>query len=522
MNQSVHLESELKKALAGNEFRLFYQPKVNLSTGKIEGMEALIRWEHPEKGLIPPAEFIPIAEESGLIIPMGEWVLRNACLQTKEWIESGFSPLVMSVNLSVRQLYQPNLVEAVEQILKETQLAPEYLELEITESMMVDKNLVIEVIKELRTLGVQMSLDDFGTGYSSLHYLNEFQIDSIKIDQSFIRNCTSNSYNSSIVKMIIEMAHRLNLKIVAEGVETKEELIFLQKNSCNQGQGYLFSRPLPAEEISKRILEIEEIVSQKGIFQQLHNKRMMEEALESSRQELRDIMHQQQGMIFKVIKENDRFIHTLCDGQLMYRMGQNPEQVIGKELKDFLPPNLAKEKTKYYQMAWEETENVTYEAEHNGIHYFASLSSVKNNGQVTGIIGSCVDITEQKRIELALKEKNFIYQIITDHMLDLIGMLDINGKVVYASPSHEKLLGFPASHFLGDSVLPLIHPEDIPALHEQFLSIRKLKTSRQLMMRYKHANGGWVDIEAKVSPVFNEDGEIKYFIAVGRKRSIEK
>ncbi len=170
--QSLGVEKELIKALDRNEFRLYYQPKINLETGKIEGMEALIRWEHQEKGLIPPIDFIPVAEQTGLIIPMGEWVLRAACLQNRKWMNSGLSPIVMSVNLSVRQLYQPNLADIVRQILIDTALPPEYLELEITESMMMDKDRALNAIKKLKRLGVQISLGDFGTGYSSLHYLH--------------------------------------------------------------------------------------------------------------------------------------------------------------------------------------------------------------------------------------------------------------------------------------------------------------------------------------------------------------
>ena len=271
--KSLQVETELIMALERNEFQLYYQPKVNLATGKIEGMEALIRWEHPEKGLIPPVKFISIAEDTGLIIPMGEWVLRNACLQNKKWMKAGLSPIVMSVNLSVRQLYQPNIVDVVGQVLKETELPSEYLELEITESMLIDKDQALDAIRGLRRLGVQISLDDFGTGYSSLHYLHEFPIDKIKIDQSFIRNCTSDLNNATIVKMIIAMAHHLKVKSVAEGIETKDELIFLQQNSCNHGQGYLFSQPLPPEELIQYFHPIEQIVPQKGISQEVYNQR---------------------------------------------------------------------------------------------------------------------------------------------------------------------------------------------------------------------------------------------------------
>ena len=410
-DKSLEVETELRVALERNEFRLYYQPKVDLETGKIDGVEALIRWEHPEKGLISPINFISITEKTGLIIPMGEWVLRTACLQNREWINAGLSPIVMSVNLSVRQLYQPNIVDVVRQVLIETELSPEYLELEITESMLMDKDQALDAIRGLRQLGVQISLDDFGTGYSSLHYLHEFKIDKIKIDQSFIRNCTSDLNNATIVKMIIAMAHHLKIKVVAEGIETRDELIFLQQNSCHHGQGYLFSRPLPPEELIQFFHPIEKIVPQKGISQEIYSQKMMQEELKTTRQELRDVMRQQQGMTFKVIKEDGRFIHTLCDGKLLYQMGLSPEEVVGKELKEFLPVNTAEEKSEYLRRAWEGEEDITYNEELNDIHYFASLSPIRKGGQVVGVIGSCVDITEQKQIEEALKEKNSSFLI---------------------------------------------------------------------------------------------------------------
>ncbi|MCH6266988.1 EAL domain-containing protein [Neobacillus citreus] len=521
-DESVLLQREMMNALERNEFRLYYQPKVNLETGKIDGVEALTRWEHPEKGLIPPIEFIPIAEKTGFIIPMGEWVLKNACSQNKEWINAGFSPMVMSVNLSVRQLYQPNLVDVVQGILKETELPPEYLELEITESMMMDKDRALDGIKGLRRLGVQISLDDFGTGYSSLHYLHDFPIDKIKIDQSFIRNCTSDLNNATIVKMIIAMAHHLKIKAVAEGIETKDELIFLQKNSCNHGQGYFFSMPLPPEELINCFHLIEQIVSQEGISQEIANQKKMQEALESTRQELRDIMSQQQGMIFKVVKEDGKFIHTQCDGKLMYRMGHKPELVVGKELKDFMPFDIAEQIEKNYQRVWDGEENVTYKGEINGIHFFATLSPILKDGLVVGTIGSCVDFTETKRIKDALEFKNLKFQLITDNILDLVAMLDKNGTVLYASPSHERILGISVKDYEGTSNFELVHIDDIPAIKKEYTNMIKSKTPCQIEFRHKHTQGGWVDIEVKISPVYDEYGEIEYFIAVGRDISNRK
>ncbi|HWL26977.1 MAG TPA: EAL domain-containing protein, partial [Ureibacillus sp.] len=212
-NQTCMLETDLRTALEKKEFSLCYQPRLRLGSGKINGVEALIRWEHPEKGVILPLDFIPLAEETGLIIPIGEWVLRTACEQNKAWQEAGISPMVMAVNLSVHQLYQPNLVERVRLILEETGLAPEYLELEITENIMMNVHDVLPVVKELKRLGIRLSLDDFGTGYSPFHYLKEFPIDSIKIDQSFICNCRVDQKDATIVKAIIAMAHELKLEV---------------------------------------------------------------------------------------------------------------------------------------------------------------------------------------------------------------------------------------------------------------------------------------------------------------------
>ncbi|MCM3569336.1 EAL domain-containing protein [Neobacillus mesonae] len=514
--ETMQLELELKRALEQEEFRLYYQPKVNLGTGKIEGMEALIRWEHPDKGLVPPIEFISFAEETGLIIPMGEWVLRTACSQTKKWLKAGLSPMVMSVNLSVRQLYQPNLVERVNQILKESELDPKYLELEITESMMMDQEHTLDILKGLKRLGVQISLDDFGTGYSSLHYLHEFPIDKIKIDQSFIRKCTANPENAAIVKSIITMARGLKMIVVAEGIETKDNLIFLQNHSCQLGQGYFFSMPLPAEELIPYFVQIEQIVPQEGISPKTYNEMLMQQALESTRQELHTIMKQQQGMTFKVIKEKERFIYTLCDGRLMQRMGLTSDQVIGKELKDFMPLEGVEEKTKYFHRAWEGEENVTYVGEFNGVYYITSLSPIRNGNQVEGIIGSCVDVTELKKVNEALTLSESKYRIITENMLELVVTLDAEGKILYISPSHEKVLGYSPKIYEGYLGSDLVHPEDIANLRTVYYSIIESKASCQIEYRYRHVRGEWITVEAQISPVFDEKGELEYLIVVGR------
>jgi PAS domain S-box-containing protein len=512
----LELEKDLWKALEQNEIRLYYQPMLDLVSRKINGVEVLIRWVHPKIGLVSPAEFIPIAEETGLIIPIGEWVLRTACLQNKAWQEAGLSSLVMSVNLSVRQLYQPNLIDSVRLILKETKLAPENLILEITESMMMDVNQALDVIRELSVIGIQISLDDFGTGYSSLHYLKEFPINKIKIDQSFIRNCTSDASDAMIVKMMITMAHQLKIEVVAEGIESKDQLIFLQQNLCNQGQGFLFSKPLPPEELMKSFYEIEQIINRVGIPQKLSNQKWMDGALEIARQELSDTVRQQQGVIFKIIEDDGRFITTLCDGELIYRMGLTPEQIIGKELSDFLTCDIAARKLPYFRRAWDGEENVMYEGEINSIYYIASLRPIRRAGQVVGVIGSCVDITAQKRREEALRLRESKYRLIAENTLDLIVTLDNNGVVLYASPSHEWILGIPPKLFQEHLVFDLIHSDDIPCIQAKYTSVGKTKTPFQVELRLKHAHGGWVYVEALVNPVFGENREVENLIVVSR------
>lgn len=245
----LHLENELHKALERGEFQLYYQPKVSIKNGDIVGLEALIRWTHPQRGVCSPAHFIPLAEETGLIMPIGEWVLRTACHQGKLWQAEGLKPLPISVNISKRQFEQDQFAETVLRILKETDFPPHLLELEITESMiMQDPEAVIAMLNKLKSNGVMISIDDFGTGYSSLGELRRLPLDALKIDRSFITNIVSNGDDAVIARAIIAMSHSLKLKVIAEGVETEAQLEFLHGLSCDQAQGYLFSRPVPARE----------------------------------------------------------------------------------------------------------------------------------------------------------------------------------------------------------------------------------------------------------------------------------
>lgn len=245
------LEQRLRRALEREEFVLYYQPQVDVVSGKLLGMEALLRWKHPEAGIIPPMKFIPIAEETGLILPIGEWVLRTAIAQNVAWQKKGLSPLRIAVNLSGRQLLQEDLVEKVKSILEEEKMDGKWLELEITESVaMHDIELTARVLNEFKKMGVHIAIDDFGIGYSSLSYLKLFPIDTLKVDQSFIRDSLHNPENGTIVSTIIGLARDLNFLAIAEGVETEAQYEFLKEQSCAGIQGYLISRPLPAQEMT--------------------------------------------------------------------------------------------------------------------------------------------------------------------------------------------------------------------------------------------------------------------------------
>src|SRR5450755_4187132 len=241
------LEGSLRRALEREEFLLHYQPKVNLDTGEITGGEALIRWQHPDRGLVPPSQFVPIAEDCGLILQIGRWVLREACSQARAWQNAGLRPLPIAVNVSAVEFRDKGFAERVRTVLSETGLEARYLELELTEGvLMEDAETMVSVLQELKMMGVLLAVDDFGTGYSSLSYLRQFPIDVLKIDQSFVHQITADPDDSTIVSAIINMAKSLKHLVVAEGVETREQRSYLQAQHCGEGQGNLFSRPLAA------------------------------------------------------------------------------------------------------------------------------------------------------------------------------------------------------------------------------------------------------------------------------------
>src|ERR1043166_142502 len=244
-------ESNLRKAIQNEEFTVHYQPRVSVDSLTITGVEALVRWQHPQLGLISPSEFIPLAEDAGLIVPIGEWVLRTACMQGQRWRDQGVAPIQIAVNISARQFHDQDFSQTVIRLLEETGLSPKYLELEVTESSIIqDERFAAGMLSRLKSMGINILIDDFGTGFSSLASLKRLPIDALKIDKSFVREATSDPNDAALVMAIITLAHNLRLKVVAEGVETEDQLRFLQLLGCDEKQGYLFSNPLPAERLA--------------------------------------------------------------------------------------------------------------------------------------------------------------------------------------------------------------------------------------------------------------------------------
>ena len=252
--ERLTLENSLRPALEKKQLFLVYQPQMDLATGKIIGLEALLRWQHPELGLVPPDKFIRIAENSGLILPIGEWVLRTACSQARKWQDEGFPAVRVAVNVSAVQFRQPDFCAIVSRVLHETGLAPQYLELELTESLLLSSaDMTLPVIHELSALGVTLAIDDFGTGYSNFGYLRQFRVSRLKIDRSFINNVAVDPDDAAIANAIISMAKSMSLKVIAEGVENEAQMSFLRVHLCDEIQGYYFSKPLTVDKVADKL-----------------------------------------------------------------------------------------------------------------------------------------------------------------------------------------------------------------------------------------------------------------------------
>jgi diguanylate cyclase (GGDEF)-like protein len=259
MVERLNLESGLRLAIERQELYLVYQPQMDIATEKIVGVEALLRWKHPEMSLVPPDRFISVAENSGLIVPIGEWVLKTACAQARKWQDEGHPAMSIAVNVSAVQFRQDGFRDLIKRVLRETGLPPQYLELELTESLLLtNADVMFSVLQELNEMGLQLAIDDFGTGYSSLSYLKQFPVKKLKIDRSFIKNVALNASDAAITTAIIGMAKILGLKVIAEGVENEAQMSFLREHRCDEIQGYYFSKPITAAEVADRLLRAQD------------------------------------------------------------------------------------------------------------------------------------------------------------------------------------------------------------------------------------------------------------------------
>ncbi|NRF96067.1 PAS domain S-box protein [Paenibacillus frigoriresistens] len=518
---SINIINGLKDALKRNELTVVYQPQIDIRTGRVIGNEVLVRWTHPKFGSVSPGLFITFAEKSGLIVPIGEWVLKTACAQNKTWQDSGLEPMTISVNISPRQFAQRNFEEVVRMVLEESGLAPQYLDLEITEGMVMDINSALPTLHRLKELGVRISMDDFGKGYSSLYYLKRLPLDKLKIDQSFIRDCTTDESDATIVKTIISMAHHLKLNVIAEGVETREQLIFLQQNLCDEVQGYLFCKPLPAEELVQKLSDIKIMVRQYGMDTELSERMWLEEQLRAARQNLVDTVRKQQGMTFKFREQCGQFIHALCDGELLYRMGFSPEQVVGKGLHEFLPPELADTILQFYQKAWQGQPHVTYEGVINGIWYFTSLRPIRRGGKVVEVIGSCVDITVRKLMEQELKATKDHLESFIQNTSDAIYIMDPNKLVSRVNQAFVNMFGWTDEDILGKQ--PPIIPEhmmnEIDSLIERMFS-GEVITGYETLRQSK--DGSIVNVSVSMSPIKDTSGKAIAIAGVLRDISDKK
>jgi EAL domain-containing protein (putative c-di-GMP-specific phosphodiesterase class I) len=253
----LDLETDLRRALKKSEFTLHFQPQIELKTGTAVGFKALVRWRHPERGMVSPADFIPLAEETGIIVHLGKWVLEQACRQNMQWLRAGRAPLRMAVNISPRQFRRSDLPGLVRQVLRETGHPAQCLELEITESMvMEDVDEAIRIMQKIAGMGVHLAIDDFGSGYSSLHYLKRFPVKRLKIDRGFVRDIPGNANDAAIASAVTALAKAMHLEVVAEGIETEEQLAFLLNNGCEFGQGFLFGKPLDAARATEWLADL--------------------------------------------------------------------------------------------------------------------------------------------------------------------------------------------------------------------------------------------------------------------------
>ncbi|MED1916359.1 EAL domain-containing protein [Bacillus thuringiensis] len=509
---------DFHQAVVNQQLSLYYQPLYDLRTGKIIGAEALVRWNHQQRGLLPPDWIFLLAEMSGLILLVEEWVIRTACKQNKAWQDAGLPPLVTCVNLSSYTLESDQLGSRIQAILDETNLQPHYLELEFTEDSARDGERTIEILAELKRIGVKISLDDFGKGYSSIQHLSRFAMNKLKIDQSCVRECMSDVTQATVIKTVMAMARSLGVQVTAEGVETQEQLDFLWQLGCDSAQGFWFSEPMPADDFA-RVLKREERFRNSAFLLLNGEQHRAFDTYEVDQSERGDVLRKQQGMTFAFRKQGDAFIHTLCEGEMLFRMGMTPEQVIGQDLLNMIPAEEIPRKMESYERAWSGEQNVFYEGSVNGIRYLAAFRPIYSDGRVKEVIASCVDITELKKAQEAERVSESPYRLIAENLSDIIVIINSQGIITYISPSVQSVLEIAPNEVVNRHLLAVLPLETGRLVMQTIRQITVEKQPRLITFTCPDRNGKKITLEAKGTPVIHEEHEPNQVIFIIRNHT---
>ncbi|TFB13681.1 EAL domain-containing protein [Filobacillus milosensis] len=509
-------KQDIIKALKEDEFCLVYQPQIELSSGQVIGVEALLRWDHPEWGWISPVDFIPLAENCGMINQITRWVLKNACEQKKKWQYDGLPDVIVSINISPVDFERDELYEVLVKTIKDTGLDPKYLELEITETaIMKDIKKTVDILKKLRKTGIKIAIDDFGKGNTSLAYLKDLPITTVKIDGSFIGDIPYNKKDSSIVKDIIQMCHNLNLQTVAECVETEEQIIFLSLHNCGVAQGFAFSKPLNVDDYKKDVLtcEFNAISTIHRLDDQIimRSAKMHDHRFQSLFNHNPDMVCSF-GLNGKFLSANKAFEKTL---------GYRLNEVLDKDMFRTVHPEDINKAQKHLEevLNGKEPVDVVIRLKHkNGfyIHCRTSCFPMHLGKRVVGVYSIAKDIGEQKKLEENLYESEKKYRLITENMSDLVSTIDVNGIIQYASPSHRNMLGVDPNRMVGKNMFDFVLSENLEMIKSQHNKLIQTKSQRSFETRLEDISGNIVWVETQGIPILDKENNISHIVLVAR------
>ncbi|GEN45483.1 EAL domain-containing protein [Alkalibacillus haloalkaliphilus] len=516
MSDQVFERQDFLSAIKNEEFKLAYQPQISLTTGEVVGIEALLRWEHPTKGWVSPADFIPMAEKTGAITDITKWVLKESCKQNKQWHDEGLQKAVISVNISPLDFEQNELYEVIMDTLEETGLAAHYLELEITENaVMSDISNVIYTLKKISKTGVRVAIDDFGKGNSTLVYMRDLPITTVKLDRSFMSDIPYSHKDSTIVKNIIQMCHNLDLQIIAEGVETEEVVTFLALHHCSVAQGFVFSKPMLSNDFEANITHYEskaiEMIYRLEEKVNLRSAQIHDHRFKSLFEQNPDLVCSF-SLTGKILSVNPAVAKIL---------GFEQHEVLNKELDVHVHPDDAERTREHFEtvVLGGEPDPIDVQLIHKEGGYVScnvNCFPMRLGERVVGVYSVIKDMTKQKSLEKALIDSEQKYRLITENMSDFLVSVSSEGIIEYASTSNNKLLGYDRSQMEGQLIFNFIAKKDIEHVQEEFKHLFKTKESHYVEARLKDAKGNELWVEAHGNPVLTKDGSISHIIIVSR------